>query len=194
MKSLNRLQTIIQEIPARLHKLARVVAVRAANDDDDIALAGEIDGGDLPIFRRSADRIDKANDRLRESPLDEIDNVPHFDDRLRRLRCDANPGMWLQREHVGVFQHDIEVIQIPRQATHFDVAALPDNHGMVAVADERPHRLVRHVHQRARRLDHLEAASPRFCQSALGRAMRRHHHRRCVDVGQVVGDGDAPGL
>ena len=45
---------------AGVHQLARVVAVRAADDDDDVALARQVEGGGLPLFRRLADRIEEA--------------------------------------------------------------------------------------------------------------------------------------
>src|SRR5690349_12625242 len=49
---------------ARRDQLARVVAVGAADDDDDVALLRQIDGGRLPILCRPADRVDKANERI----------------------------------------------------------------------------------------------------------------------------------
>ncbi len=97
---------------------------------------------------------------------------------LRRLRGDADARMRLEREHVFVVEDDVEAIEVTRQAAHFDVSALPDDHGVIPVADERAHGLVRDVDERAGRLDDLEPqrACPR--QGTLGCAMRRHHHGR----------------
>ena len=78
---------------ARVHQLTRVVAVRAADDDDDVASARQLDGGVLPLLRRLADRVDEADVGLRESPSNQRDQVPHPLDRLRRLRGDADARM-----------------------------------------------------------------------------------------------------
>src|SRR5262245_63889485 len=90
--------------PARLDELARVVAVRAADDDDDIALPGEVGRCDLPILRRPADRVDESDQRVRKLALDEINDMPHFCNRLRRLRGNADPRMRLEREYIVVFK------------------------------------------------------------------------------------------
>src|SRR5436190_4752388 len=44
-----------------VHELARVVAVCAADDDDDVALARELDGGALTLLGRQAHRVDEAD-------------------------------------------------------------------------------------------------------------------------------------
>ena len=80
------------------------------------------------------------------------------------------------------------------QAAHFDVATLSDDHGMVAVADQRTNGLVRDVHEWTGGLDYFESQCARLRQGALGRAVRRHHYRSCCDVSDVVGDGNAARL
>ena len=54
-------------VAARVHQLARVVAVRAADDDDDVALARQLERGVLALLRRLADRVDEADVGLRET-------------------------------------------------------------------------------------------------------------------------------
>jgi hypothetical protein len=70
---------------ARVDELACVVAVRAADDDDDVGLAGQVDGGTLPFLRRLIHGVDETDFRLRKSPSNQRDQVLHPLDRLRRL-------------------------------------------------------------------------------------------------------------
>src|SRR5438093_12833361 len=51
---------------ARVHELTRVVAARAANDDDDVALACQRDRGVLALLCRLTDRVDESDVGLRE--------------------------------------------------------------------------------------------------------------------------------
>src|SRR5947199_6941420 len=46
---------------ARVHELTRVVAARAANDDDDVALACQRDRGVLALLCRLTDRVDESD-------------------------------------------------------------------------------------------------------------------------------------
>ena len=48
------------------------------------------------------------------------------------------------------------MIQVAGQSTDLDMSALPDNHGVIAVAHERTDGLVRDVNERTGRLDDLE--------------------------------------
>ena len=85
---------------ARVHELTRVVAVRAADDDDDVASARQLDGGVLTLLGRLADRVDEADVGLREPPSNQRDQVSHPVDRLRRLSGDADARMFLERQHI----------------------------------------------------------------------------------------------
>ena len=130
------------------------------------------------MLGRLADRIEEAHVRLRESPPDQVDQVPHLLHRLRRLGGHADPRMRLEREDVSVLEHDVEAIEIAGEAAHLDVIALPDDHDVIAVAREGRDGAVRDVDQRARGFHHRQPqrAGPR--QRPLGGAVRRHHHRR----------------
>ena len=66
-----------------------------------------------------------------------------------------------------VLEHDVEVLQIFGQPAHFDVIALADDHGMIAVAHERLHRAMRDVDERAGRFDDRRARW-RGCGPASG--------------------------
>ena len=174
-----------------LDQLARVVARSAADDDDDIRLAGHLDRRGLTLFGRLADRVDEAHLRLRESPPDQPDQVPHPLDRLRRLRRHAEAWMLFEGEDVSLFEHDVEAIEVAGEAAHLDVVALPDDDDVVALAHEVGDGAVRDVDERARRFDHgqSERTGPR--EGPLGRAVGGHHQGRRLDVGDVLRDGDA---
>ena len=61
-----------------------------------------------------------------------------FVDRLRGLCGDADAWMGVERQHIGLVEDDIEIVQIFGQAAHLDVAALADDDGMIAVAIAAP--------------------------------------------------------
>ena len=73
------------------------------------------------------------------------------------------------------------------------MSALTDDHGMVAVADERLDRPVRHVHERARRVHDLETEGARAGQGALRRAVRRDHDGPGRDLGRILRGRDPSG-
>ena len=174
-----------------LDQLARVVARPAADHDDDVGLARHLDRRGLPILGGLADRVEEAHVRLRESPSDQVDQVPHLLDRLRRLGRHAEAWMLLEREDVIVFEHDVEAIEIAGEAAHLHVVALPDDDDVVAVAREGRDGAVRDVDERARGFDHRQPQGAGSREGPLGRAVGRHHHGRRLDVGDVLRDRDA---
>ena len=99
--------------------------------------------------------------------------------------------MLLEREDVVVFEHDVEAIEIAGEAAHFHMVALPDDDDVVALAREGGHGAVRDAYERARGFDHRQAqgAGPR--EGPLGRTVGRHHHRRRLDVCDILRDRDA---
>ena len=78
---------------ARVHQLACVGAARAADDDDHVGTAGQVDGGVLALLCRVADRVHETNIGLGESESNELDEVTHSRDRLRRLSGNADARM-----------------------------------------------------------------------------------------------------
>ena len=62
---------------------------------------------------------------------------------------------------------------MPRTSTWL---APPDDHRVIAIAQERLDRPVRDVHERAGRLDDIEAAGAGTGERPFGRAVRRHHN------------------
>jgi hypothetical protein len=89
-------------------ELAGVVAVRAADHDDDIGLTCEVPCGILTVLGRPADGVDEADVGLGELPPDESDQVPHILDRLRRLGGDAYARMRVEHGDVVIVQDDVE--------------------------------------------------------------------------------------
>lgn len=75
----------LAELAARLNKFARVIALRATDDDHDIALPGEFDGGALPLFGRLANGIAEDNFGIRKRRAQVIDQFPNPIDGLRGL-------------------------------------------------------------------------------------------------------------
>jgi len=172
-------------------QLARVVARSAADHDDHVGLARHLDRRGLPLLGGLADRVQEAHFRSRESASDEVDEMPHPLDRLRRLGRHAEARMLLERQDVIVFEHDVEAIEIAGEAAHLHVVALPDDDDVVALAREGKDGAVRDADERARGFDYRESqgAGPR--EGPLGRAVGRHHQGRRLDVCNVLRDRDA---
>jgi len=177
--------------PAGRDQLPRVVARPAADHDDDIGLARDVDRRGLPFFGGLAHRVEKAHFRLRKSRPDQIDQVSHLLQRLRRLGGNAKPRMILEREDVRVFEHHVEAIEISSQAAHLHVIALTDDDDVVAVAGEAGDGAMGDVHERARGFDHGQPQCAGPSERSLGRAMGRHHHGWRRDIGDVLRYRDA---
>src|SRR5690242_3794308 len=100
-----------QTIPTcRRNEFARVVAVRAADDDDHIALLREFNSGSLPLLCRLANRVNETNFGVWKALTDELNQRANFFNRLRRLRRDAETWTLLQHQHVRLGQHDIKLL------------------------------------------------------------------------------------
>ena len=174
--------------PAGVHELTRVVAVGAADDDDDVALARQIDRGSLTLLRRLAHRVEETDLRLRKPASDQRDQVPHPVDRLRRLRGNADAWMGVEPLDVLFVEHDVELVEVFGQSAHFHVIALADDHRVIAIAEERRDRPMCDVHQRTGRLDDLEAEGPGAGERPSRGAMRRHHDGLGLHVRDVGRD------
>ena len=69
--------------------------------------------------------------------------------------------MFLERQHVLLVEHHVEVVEIAGQPAHLHVIALADDHDVVAIADEGRHGAMGDVDERTRRLDDVQAERPR---------------------------------
>ena len=90
-------------------------------------------------------------------PSNQRDQVPHPLDRLRRLGGNADARMLVERQHVLLVQHDVEVVEVFGQSAHLHVVALADDDRVIAVAHERRDRAMRDVDERTGRLDDRQA-------------------------------------
>jgi uncharacterized protein (DUF2236 family) len=178
---------------AGVDQLARVVARPAADDDDDVGLARHFDGGRLAILSGLAHRVDEAHFGAREPPANEIHQPSHLLHRLRRLSGDAEARMFLERQDVGVFEDDIETIEIVGDTADLHMIALADDDNVIAVATQGGHRAMGHVDERACRLDHFQAEPAGAFERPLRRAVRGDHDGRRVHPAKVLCDSDAFG-
>ena len=148
-------------------------------------------GRGLALLGGLADGVDEAHFRLRESPSNQVSEVPHLLHLLRRLGGDADARVFLEREHVFILEYDVEAIEIAGEAAHLHVIALPDNDDVIAGAREVRHGAVRDVDERACGFDDIQSHRPSSREVALGCAVGRHHQRRRLDLGDVLRDRDA---
>ena len=99
--------------------------------------------------------------------------------------------MLVEHGDVLVVQHDVEFLQILGQSSNLDVGAVSDDDRVIPVAHERLDRPMRHVHERTRRFDDLEAERAGVCQRPFGGAMGGDHHGRRPDLPDIVHNRDA---
>ena len=129
-----------------------------------------------------------------KSRPNQVHRVSHLLHRLRRLRDHSNPWMLVERQDIVLAQHHVEAIEIAGETAHLDVVALSHDDEVIAVARQRGDGAVRHLDERAGRLDDGQAERSRPRQSPPGRAVGRHHQRRGRDVGDVLRDRNAFGF
>ena len=142
---------------ARVHQFSRVVAACAADDNDDVTVARQRDRRILALLGGLTDRIDKSDIRGRKARPDERDETSHLVERLRRLRRDADARTLVERQHVGLVDDDIVIVEVFGQSANLDVGALADDDRMIAVAPQRLDRLMRRADERTRGFHDLEA-------------------------------------
>ena len=99
--------------------------------------------------------------------------------------------MFLERENVIVFEHDVEPIEIAGEAAHLHVVALAYDDQVIAVAREGHDAAVRDPHERTRGFDHAQPHRASSRERPLRRAVGCDHHGRCPNVGDVLRDRDA---
>ena len=94
-------------------QLVRVVAVRAADDDDHVAFLRQFNRRVLPLFRRLADRVNETHFRFGKPFANQSHEPPDFVNRLRRLRNDAESRTLAKLRHVFLAKHHVEFGQDP---------------------------------------------------------------------------------
>jgi hypothetical protein len=136
-----------------LGELTRVVAVAAANDDDVVAVANQIIHRGLALLRRVADGVDETHFGSAMQTFDGIDETQRDFDRMRGLRDDAE--LWVRRNlhEVALIKNDDGLRKVADEAAHFDVLALTDDYGLVAVANECSEGMMRLLDERTGGVD-----------------------------------------
>lgn len=134
-------------------KLARVVAVAAANDDDVVAMANQVVHGGLALLGGMADRVDETHLRAAMKAFDRLNQPQRVFNGLRGLRDDAELAMRRNLREVGFLEHDDGLGKVANKTANFDVLALADDDGQVTIADERGEGVVRFFDQRAGGVD-----------------------------------------
>ena len=99
---------------AGFDQFMRVVAVRAADDDDHVAFLREFDGRVLPLFRRLADGVNETHFGLWKTLANQLHELPDLFNRLRGLGHHAEPRPFAEIGHVLLVQHHVKFIQIVR--------------------------------------------------------------------------------
>src|SRR5580658_5193735 len=95
---------------ARINQLPGIVAVRATDNHDDVALSRQLNGRILALLCRLADSIHKAHFRFRKALANHLDQLANTLNGLRRLGNHPESPLRLEPGHVLFREHDIEII------------------------------------------------------------------------------------
>src|ERR1700723_68610 len=118
------------KLRAGLYQFASVIAVGTADDDNHVALLRQFNGRILTLFCWLADRIHESDLGRSKQFAHALDELPDFFDWLGRLRDDTEAWSWSQPGHVFAGQNDVKIVQIPGQATHFNMVAAANDDRM----------------------------------------------------------------
>lgn len=124
------------ELNRLVRKLTGVVAVAAADDDDDLAIPAKVIEGDLPLLGRATDGIDETDLGLGALIADGVDELEDAVERLGGLGDDAVTGLIGEGLNVRSFLNDGSLRVVAGHAPDFDVGCLADDDGMVALLNE----------------------------------------------------------
>jgi hypothetical protein len=140
-------------------QFASVVAVRAANYDNHVALLRKFDGCGLALLGWLANRVAKAHFGIWKARADQLHEMPHTVNGLSGLRDDAEARTGPEALNVFLSQDHVELIQIASQAAHFHVLALAYDDGIKTFSDQFEQRTVRDVYQWAGGIFNRESVS-----------------------------------
>ena len=175
-----------------VHEFTGIVAVRAADNDDHVALLREFDGRVLALFGRLTNGVAKRDFRPWESRPNAACKVTNAFSRLCCLRNDSETRTLAERGDVFFSENDIKLVEITSESPHFDVFALADNDGMKSAR----HQITQHpmsvMHQRARGFDDVEPTVDYVSDGALGTAVRGDDDGVGFHLCQVGGKTETP--
>jgi hypothetical protein len=176
---------------AGLHEFAGVVAVGAADDDDDVATGGEFLGGDLALLGGLADGVYEPNFGGWKTGAQAGDEFANAGDRLGGLRCDAEAGMVRKAIDIGFGLDDVESCEVLSEAADFDMATFADDDGMITVRDEAQDGSMRECDERTGAFEDSEAMFARMGNGSLGSAVGGDHGDGRLDAGGIGFESDA---
>ena len=147
-----------------LDQAVGVRRVARADRQREVALAGHLLDGRLPVGGGVTDVVGAGADDLREALAQAVDDRPCLVDRQRGLRDVGDLARILHLELVDVAlvldQHDV-VGRLAHRAFDLLVAGVPDEHDRVALGGELLGLDVDLGHQRARRVDRVQLRARR---------------------------------
>ena len=178
-----------------LDQALRVGRVARADHEHDVALARELAHRGLAVGRRVADVVGARADDRREALAQALDDAARLVDRERRLRDEGDVlGVGeLERVDVllGLDEHD-PVGRLAHRALDLLVAVVADEHDRVAGGGEAARLDVHLRHERAGRVDRLQAPRPRVLVHARRHAVRGEDGDRALgDLGLAVDEDRA---
>ncbi len=116
-------------------QFARVVAVVAAGDHDNIAFPRQLDGRLLALFGGTTHGVRETDLRPRKPSLERVDHGVHVRRGLRGLRDDSEARAFRESSEIVFGEHNVALGQVVRQPSNFDVISFSDYDGVIARVD-----------------------------------------------------------
>ncbi len=173
------------------HKFPGVVAVGPPDDHDDIAFAGQFDGGLLAILGGLADGVAEPDLGGGEPGAQAGDETVDPGDGLGGLADHPEEGSFAEGIDLVLREDDIASRMIFGEAADLDMSGLSDDDGVTALADQAVEGGMGAVDERAGGLGDLEAAIVEVGEAASGGAVRGDEDPLGRDVRRIVTGEDS---
>src|SRR5690554_6285776 len=161
-----------------------VGAVGGAHYQHDVAVAGQLFYGILPVLGGVADVVLAGAFDLREPGAQGVDYPGGVVHGQRGLSNERQPAgvFYVQLLHVGFVFHQVDVaavavVVLPHGAFHFRVTMVADEHALAAVAAVAHHFHMHLGDQRAGGVEHFQAPAGGFVLYRLGDAVGTEDHQ-----------------
>src|SRR5690554_1554479 len=187
------LGSLINQVSRRAHALSQfpqavgVGAVGGAHYQHDVAVAGQLFDGILPVLGGVADVVFAGAFDFREPGAQGVDYPGGVVHRQRGLGHEGQPAgvFYVQPLHVGFVFHQVDiaavaVVVLAHGAFHFRVAVVADEHTFAAVAAVAHHFHMHFGDQRAGGVEHFQATAGGFVLYRLGYAVSAEDHQLVV--------------
>lgn len=172
-------------------EFAGIVAMAAADDDDDIGGRGQVFGGALALFGGQTDGVGPADVSGGKAEAHAVEEVAGAGEGLGGLghHPETRPGG--EKVHVGFVEDDVCVVEITDEAADLDMVPLADDHGVEAELDPMGEALVGDVDQGAGGFEDTMSELADLLDATGGGSMGGDEDGGGVQVGGVLGDADA---